>query len=107
MLSDKQGGDAKMKFKWPGWTWIGNGVRTLSPIPLTLMAAGLTSILWVGGWPAETAEQRIQYLGIGLLFVLALLGLALFLVREGIKSFSVKAGAVEIGVNEQNKDDNP
>ena len=96
-----------MKFKWPGWTWIGNGVRTLSPIPLTLMAAGLTFILWLGNWPLETAEQRIQYLGIGLLFVLALLGLALFLVREGIKSFSVKAGAVEIGVNEQNKDDNP
>ena len=87
--------------KFPGWTWIGNGVRTLSPIPLTLMAAGLVFILWLGNWPLETAEQRIRWLGISLVGCIALLGLALFLVREGIKSFSVKAGAVEIGVNDE------
>jgi len=87
--------------KFPGWTWIGNGVRTLSPIPLTFMAAGLVFILWLGGWPVETAEQRIRWLGISLVGCIALLGLALFLVREGIKSFSVKAGAVEIGVNDE------
>lgn len=91
--------------KWPGWTWIGSGVRTLSPIPLTFMAAGLVFILWLGNWPIETAEQRIRWLGISLVGSIALLGLALFLVREGIKSFSVKAGAVEMEVNGDKSDD--
>jgi hypothetical protein len=94
-----------MNFKFPGWTWIGNGVRTLSPIPLTFMAGALTGILWLGNWPAETAAQRIQYIGLGLMGAIGLLGLALFLVREGIKSLSVKAGAVEIGLNQDNKDE--
>jgi hypothetical protein len=87
--------------KFPGWRWIADGVRTLSPIPLTFMSAGLVFILWLGNWPVETAEQRIRWLGISLVGCIALLGLALFLVREGIKSFSVKAGSVEIGVNDE------
>lgn len=92
--------------KWPGWHWFADALRTLSPLPLTFAAAGLTLILWLGGWPIETAEQRIRWLGISLVCTIALLGLALFLVREGIRSFTVKAGAVEIGVNEELNDDN-
>jgi hypothetical protein len=94
----------KMKLSWPGWPWFADAIRTLSPLPLTAGAAGLTLILWQGGWPMETAEARVQWLGIALVATIALLGLALFLVREGIKSFSVKAGAVEFEVNEDNKD---
>lgn len=91
--------------KFPGWQWIADGIRIGAPIPLTLCAAALTLILWRGGWPIETAEQRIQYLGLGLLGVLFLLGLALFLSRDGISSFSVKAGAVELNVNDKEKSD--
>jgi hypothetical protein len=91
--------------KWPGWHWFADALRTLSPLPLTFAAAGLTLILWLGGWPIETAEQRIRWLGISLVCTIALLGLALFLVREGIRSFTVKAGAVEIGVNEDTEID--
>lgn len=87
--------------KFPGWQWIADGIRIGAPIPLTLCAAALTLILWKGNWPIETAEQRIQYLGFGLLGVLFLLGLALFLSRDGISSFSVKAGAVELNVNDK------
>lgn len=87
--------------KFPGWQWIADGIRIGAPIPLTLCAAALTLILWKGGWPIETAEQRIQYLGFGLLGVLFLLGLSLFLSRDGISSFSVKAGAVEVNVNDK------
>lgn len=93
------------KIKFPGWPWVSDFVRILAPIPLTGCAAALTLILWRGGWPIETAEQRIQYLGFGLLGVLFLLGLALFLSRDGISSFSVKAGAVELNVNDGEKND--
>ena len=94
----------KHSIKWPGWHWVADALRTLSPLPLTFAAAGLTLILWLGGWPIETAEQRIRWLGISLVGCIALLGLALFLVREGIRSFSVKAGAVEIGINDDDDD---
>lgn len=53
----------------------------------------------------ETAEQRVQWLGIALLFNLTLLGLALFLSRQGISSFSVKAGAMEVSVNNPENSD--
>lgn len=42
---------------------------------LTLCAAGLVYIIVWGGWPAETAAQRLTFLGwslIGLLFLIAL-----------------------------------
>lgn len=95
------------KIKFPGWPWVSDFVRILAPIPLTFCAAGLTFILWKGGWPIETAEARVQWLGIALIANIALLGLALFLNKDGISSFSVKAGAVEIGVNDgERKDDN-
>ena len=90
--------------KWlqfPGWRWVADGVRILAPIPLTFTSAGLVLIVWQGGWPTETAEARLQWLGIALLFNLTLLGLALFLSRAGISSFSVKAGSMEVNINEQ------
>lgn len=93
-----------MNWKFPGWRWIADGVRIGAPIPLTLSAAGLVLILWRGGWPLETAEQRIQFLGIGLLLVLGLLALSLFLGRQGISSLSVKGpGGMEVNINEKDK----
>lgn len=86
--------------KFPGWKWIADGIRIGAPIPLTLTAACLVLILWRGGWPIETAEARVQWLGIALIANIALLGLALFLNKDGIKSFTIKGGPVEIGVND-------
>ncbi len=92
--------------KWPGWQWVADGVRIGAPIPLTLTSAGLVFILWKGGWPLETAEASVQWLGIALLFNLTLLGLALFLSRAGISSFSVKGpGGMEVEINGQGKAD--
>lgn len=88
-----------MKLSWPGWAWFADAIRTLSPIPLTFSAIGLAVVLWLGGWPIETAESRVQWLGIALIANIALLGLALFLNRAGITSFSVKGGPVEVSVN--------
>lgn len=91
-------------FKFPGWRWIADGIRIGAPIPLTLCAAALSLILWRGGWPIETAEQRIQFLGIGMLLVLGLLGLSLFLGRQGISSLSVRGpGGMEVNINEKDK----
>lgn len=90
--------------KFPGWRWIADGIRIGAPIPLTITSAGLVWILWQGGWPIETAEARVQWLGIALLFNLTLLGLALFLSRAGISSFSLRGpGGVEVNINEKEK----
>lgn len=93
------------KLKFPGWPWIAEGIRIGAPIPLTITAAGLVLILWRGGWPIETAEARVQWLGIALVTNLFLLGLALFLSRSGITSFSAEAGPVRLSVNEGKDDD--
>lgn len=86
--------------RWLSWKWVSNFVRILAPIPLTFTAVGLVWVLWLGGWPVETAEARVQWLGIALVANIALLGLALFLNRDGIRSFTIKGGPVEIGVND-------
>jgi hypothetical protein len=88
--------------RWLDWPWVAAGVRTLAPIPLTTCAAVLTFILWRGGWPIETSEARIQWLGIALVASIALLGLSLFL-TGGIRTFNFKAGIVEASVNEDSK----
>ena len=90
-----------MKLSWPGWAWFAEGIRTFSPIPLTFTAIALVLIHWKGGWPPETADARIQWLGIALVANIALLGFALFLNRAGITSFSVKGGPVEVSVNDR------
>jgi len=95
-----------VKLKFPGWPWIAEGIRIGAPIPLTITAACLVVILWRGGWPIETAEARVQWLGIALLFNLTLLGLALFLSRQGISSFSLRGpGGMEVNINEKDKAD--
>ncbi|GIU67159.1 hypothetical protein [Candidatus Phycosocius spiralis] len=96
----------KFPGKFPGWPWIGEGIRIAAPIPLTLSAVGLVLILWRGGWPIETAEARVQWLGIALLANIFMIGLALFLTKDGISSFSLKAGAVEVNVNEDEHEKN-
>jgi hypothetical protein len=94
-----------MKFKFPGWMWVGDGIRALSAIPLTLMAVAFTLVLWLGNWPSETAAQRIQLIGFGLIGSVVLLGLALFLVKDGIKSLSAEMGAMKVKMNSEDKDE--
>lgn len=91
--------------KWLSWKWVAEGIRIGAPIPLTGTAAGLVLILWQGGWPLETAEARVQWLGIALIANIALLGLALFLSRDGIRSFSLRGGPIEFGINDGEKTD--
>jgi hypothetical protein len=88
--------------KWPSWAWVATGVKVLAPIPLTTSAAALAFILWRGGWAPETAQDRIQWLGIALIANIALLGLSLFL-TGGIRTFNFKAGVIEASVNEDGK----
>jgi hypothetical protein len=85
--------------KWPGWPWVAVAFRTLSPVALSVFAGALVFVLWKGGWPIETAEARVQWLGISLLLLLVALILSLFLTPDGIRSFSVKAGIIEAGIN--------
>lgn len=80
-------------------------LRTLSPVALSAGAASLVMILWRGGWPEGTAEARVQWLGLGLLAVIGLLGLALFLTRGGLTSLSIKAGPVEASLGTKGDDD--
>lgn len=85
------------------WSWVTEAIRTLSPIALTITAIALTLIIWIGGWPIETSESRVQWLGIALIANIALLGLSIFLNRAGISSFTVRGGPVEVSLND-NKD---
>lgn len=65
---------------------------------LTVGGAWLISVIVWGGWPADTAEQRLNFLGwtlIGLLFLIAL-G-TFFLQRRTVNlKAETPAGSVEI-----------
>ena len=87
------------------WQWVSDGMKALSAIPISLYIVGVTCIIAFSSWPTEVANIRIQYLGMALLASLAVLALSLFLVREGIKSFYVKNGIVEVGMNRDEDED--
>jgi hypothetical protein len=91
--------------KLPDWPAIAEGIRIGAPIPLTLFAAAIVVIFWLGGWPIETAELRVRFLGIGLLVLLLLLGLALFLGKDGIKSVNLELGAAKLNMTSEDKDE--
>jgi hypothetical protein len=61
-------------------------------------------IIWRGGWPVDTSEARIQWLGIALVAAIVLLGLSLFL-TGGIRTFNFKAGVIEASVNDDGQVD--
>lgn len=82
------------------WDLVDKAIRTLSSIALTAFAVGLTLILWLGAWPSETSEARIRWLGVSLIAVHISLCLALFLSSRGIQSFSIKAGPVDVSLND-------
>jgi Zn-dependent protease with chaperone function len=73
-------------------------LRTLSPLALSAGAVALVAILWRGGWPSDTAPQRIDWLGWTLIGVIIWLGLSLFLVG-GIRNARVRAGPAEASIN--------
>lgn len=49
---------------------------------LTLCAAGLVWIIVWGGWPADTAAQRLTFLGWTLMGLLVLIGLGTFFLQR-------------------------
>lgn len=65
---------------------------------LTLFAAWLVWILVWAGWPAGTAEQRITFLGLGLLGLLGLIGFGAFFYQRRTVNARVEtpAGSVEV-----------
>jgi hypothetical protein len=95
-------------FKSLSWSWIREGIKTLSAIPISAYIASVTCILAFSSWPPEVANTRIQFLGMGLLGALVVLALSLFLVKDGIESFYLKNDVVEIGFNkDEGKEDEP
>lgn len=64
---------------------------------LTICAIGQTIGLLVG-WPENTAAQRINFLGIGLIVNLALIGLGTFFLQRRTVNIKAEtpAGSVEI-----------
>lgn len=56
---------------------------------LTVCAAGLALIIWLGPWPDATASQRLNYLGWTLLGTLGLIGLGTFFLQR--RTVNVKA----------------
>lgn len=76
----------------------------LATVALSVFAAALTLVLWLGGWSAGTEAQRIGFLGSGMLVLLALVGAgASWLWRMQFKSFEIRAGLVQ--VTAQSRDD--
>jgi hypothetical protein len=80
-------------------TRIAAWLRTLSPLALSAGAVALVAIIWRGGWPEDTAAQRIDWIGWTLIGVIIWLGLSLFLVG-GIRNARVRAGPAEASIND-------
>ncbi|QTC87912.1 hypothetical protein [Brevundimonas pondensis] len=65
---------------------------------LTICAVALTWIIVWGGWPAETASQRLNFLGWTLMGLLALIALGTFFLQRRTVNIKAEtpAGSVEI-----------
>ncbi len=69
----------------------------LATAVLSLLAAGVALVLWLGPWSAATEAQRVGFLGAALILLLCLVGAgASWLWRMQFKSFEVKAGLVAV-----------
>lgn len=65
---------------------------------LTVCAGALTYVIVWGGWPADTAEQRLNFLGWTLIGLLFLIGLGtMFLQRRTVNvKAETPAGSFEV-----------
>lgn len=64
---------------------------------LTICGAFVALVIWLGPWPDDTAEQRLNYLGLTLLGLLALIGLGTFFLQRRTVNLKVEtpAGSIE------------
>jgi len=79
--------------------------RAFFPIPISIFAIGITYILWKGGWPIETSESRINWLGISLIIAIVVLCIW-FLFPKGVNNVSAKGGVVEVSINQKEESAN-
>lgn len=63
---------------------------------LTFCGAGLALIIWLGPWPADTAAQRLNYLGLSLLGVLALIAFGNFYLQRRTVNLKVETPGVKV-----------
>lgn len=63
-------------------------------IVLTAVAVWIVYVLWRGGWPVETASQRIDKLGLALVLVLVIMGATMTGLGLAINRREVKASAL-------------
>lgn len=63
---------------------------------LTVCAAALVYIIVWGGWPNDTAEQRLNFLGWTLLGVLFLIGLGTFFLQRRTVNLKVETPGVKV-----------
>jgi hypothetical protein len=86
---------------------IASFLRAMSSVALSAFIVAHVLIFWRGGWPDETAPQRIDWLGWTNVGLVAALILSLFLTPSGIRNARVKAGPVEASLNDDQKPDEP
>ena len=65
---------------------------------LTLCAVGQTAVLVWGGWPADTAEQRLTFLGWTLIGNLVLIGMGTFFLQRRTVNVHAKTAAGEFEI---------
>ena len=64
---------------------------------LTICAAGVVLVIWLGPWPDGTASQRLNFLGWTLLGLLVLIGLGTFFLQRRTVNLKLEtpAGSLE------------
>ena len=66
---------------------------------LSVLACWLIWIVWRGGWPADRAEQQLNFLGTALVGCLFLIGVVLFRLAAGkLGSITASAGAAKLTI---------
>ena len=75
---------------------------------LTICAAGLVLVIWLGPWPDETAAQRLNFLGWSLLALLALIGLGTaFLQRRTVDIRGTLPGGASFEIDDVTMPEGP
>ena len=75
---------------------------------LTVCAAGLVLVIWLGPWPDETAAQRLNFLGWSLLGLLALIGLGTaFLQRRTVDIRGTLPGGASFEIDDVTMPEKP
>lgn len=83
------------------WALLGAG------IVCTLMAASEVLIVWIGGWPSGTEQQRIAIIGWALIGAMAGMGAVIISLAIGgpVGRFKGKAGRDGVEIEAEDRDD--